>query len=61
MDDKIFGEHGGILPNPSDFRICQRIETKRGTVIELCIFYPKTEEFVLLIYANEFMTPLFCL
>ena len=25
-----------------------------GTVIELCIFYPKTKEMVLLIYANDF-------
>ena len=33
--------------------------TKFGTVIELCIFYPKTKELILFIYANEFYDVIF--
>ena len=43
-----------------NFSICQLIETKLGTVIELCISYPKTKELVLLNYANGLMTSFIC-
>ena len=64
MGEKIFDEHVGgggeeICPPPVTSQFVNLL-TKFGTEIELCIFYPKTEELVLLIYANEFMTSLVC-
>ena len=64
MGEKNFDEHGGGGGNLSipcnNLSICQYIEAKFVTEIQLCIFYPKTKELVLLIYANEFMTSLVC-
>ena len=45
MFTKNWGE-GRILLTPCNFRFCYVIETKLGTMIELCIFYPKTKELV---------------
>ena len=60
MGEKILVNIGGILPTPCNFRICRCLDTKFGTVIEFCIFYPKTKKLGLLIYANEFITSSFC-
>ena len=57
MGENICGENGGgggqVLPTPCNFEFVN-VLTKFGTVIELCTFYPKTEELVLLIYTKEF-------
>ena len=56
MGEKKFDKHGGgggTLPTPCNFLTCQCTATKFGIVIELCKFYPKIKELVLLIYANE--------
>ena len=45
---------GGDSAHPYNFRIYKRIETKFCTVMELCIFYLKTEKVIFVCYANEF-------
>ena len=40
------------------FGICQVIESKFGTVIELCIFYPNSKQ-IMLVHANEFNDVIF--
>ena len=62
MGEKIFDEHwmGRNSVHSCTFSICECIDTKFGTEIELCIFYPIAKELVLLIYANVFMTSLVC-
>ena len=42
-----------ILPTPCNFWSCYCIETKFGTVIELCTFYRKPKELILFTYVNE--------
>ena len=52
---KILVKMGGFCPAPVIFNIVNvLIETKFGTVIKLCIFYPKNKELILLLNANEF-------
>ena len=57
MGKKNFAEHWGggrKPPTPLTLEFFNSFETKFFTEVELCIFYPKTNDLVLLIYANEF-------
>ena len=49
------GDGRGGFSSPSiTFKFIKLIKTKLRTVIELCIFYPKTKDLFLLMYTNEF-------